>query len=158
MSNVWLFGPPGIGKSTIVQMAQDSGTFGFDFESIWGDQKAIDAVLLALQCTNPQNSFAIIGTAGLDPKIRYNGFKVLLTLSQSHYEERRLTRDIRVKEKAQQDRHLVSHWRALTDWDATVVANDQAFNVILGLIRKIKERPTHPTSVSGHSALEKAGS
>jgi len=142
MSNVWLFGPPGIGKSTIVQMAQDSGTFGFDFESIWGDQKAIDAVLLALHCTNPLNSFAVIGTAGLDPKLRYNGWKVLLTLSQSHYEERRIVRDIHVKEKARQDKHLVSHWRVLTDWDATIVANDQAFNVITGLLRKSKARPS----------------
>ena len=98
-----LFGPPGIGKSTITRLMD-----GFDLETSWPE---FDDVLFE------QNR--IIGSAGFSfDDERFNGhMKVLLTLNQDLYESRREERDASFPGKKDQANHVIEDWIEHGTWD-----------------------------------------
>jgi len=110
-----LFGPPGIGKSTLIKQLG-----GYDAEDNWPNY---DKAKL--------RSSQYVGTAGLqveDPIL--NGYlKVLLYLPQSEYDSRRKTRDANQTEKANQAHHKISDWMT-GKFDLMLLANRRALDII----------------------------
>jgi uridine kinase len=142
MRNVILFGPPGIGKTTIIKrLAADYCNVGaIDLEDYWGKPATVrdivellrlyDRLLMRGVSLKP----FIVGAAGVDPKPgNPPGLKVLLTLPQDVYERRRQTRDMAVLEKREQPPHLISNWERITSWDAVMVTNNQVITRIVSL-------------------------
>jgi hypothetical protein len=73
----------------------------------------------------------IIGAAGLDPSIVYPGFKkVLLSLTQTEYEERRNKRNLKHPEYAKQGIHLMEDWLHLTKWDKVINASGRVLDTV----------------------------
>lgn len=79
------------------------------------------------------------GTAGLDPRANYPGYKVLMILTQREYEARRRIRDALHKEKASQEAHQLVTWKQLTNWDYVVPADGNGFRQIIRLMRRPSE-------------------
>jgi hypothetical protein len=86
------FGPPGVGKSTLVKAA---GDLGYDLESTWPAPPDLDALM----------AFRRVGAAGHPPDAfpadRF--IRVLLLPPRSVYDPRREARDAVQPEKANQD-------------------------------------------------------
>jgi hypothetical protein len=102
MNNVILFGPPGIGKSTLIGDAKASGLKAVDLEDIDGRQR--------YQMPSHQRD-TVLGAADLDPSRVYPGdVKVLLWMPQAQYEVRRDLRDARQPGKKTQKPHLTRAW------------------------------------------------
>lgn len=105
------FGPPGIGKSTIIDQHN-----GYDMETSF---PTVDYVKL--------KKATVIGGAGHDHKDEmFKGMtKVLLTLPQNEYDERRESRDEDEPTKASQDRHEIENWlNKESEFDEVVKANE----------------------------------
>lgn len=141
MSNVFLFGPPGIGKSTLVWKFTMNGYTTLDFEKFWngwGDstlQSNRDNLMKIVSALwYPGDIHAVYGAGALDPKLKYPGRKVLLVLEQGLYEARRLKRDTARPEYAQQTAHRVDDWLDYTIWDDIVIANKGAFEAIVRIL------------------------
>lgn len=100
--NVILFGPPGIGKSTIIGHLKTLGERAVDLEDV--DSR------LRYQLPNSSDG-VFFGAADLDPKRKYrNAIKVLIYAPQEVYAARRLERDSRHPEKASQREHQIEAW------------------------------------------------
>lgn len=135
MRNIVLFGPPGIGKSTIIKRlrADYCNLEAIDLEDWWADKpkihRIIDVLRLYDRLLMEGVGFkpAIVGAAGVDPKPgNPPGLKVLLTLPQDVYEQRRAARDVAVVEKREQPPHLLSNWMRITVWDEVINADHSA--------------------------------
>jgi hypothetical protein len=145
MRNVILFGPPGIGKTTIIKRikADYCNVVGIDLEDWWGDKTRISEIIQFLRSADHLlmegvgfHPF-IVGAAGVDPKPgNPPGLKVLLTLPQDVYERRRETRDLAVLEKREQPPHRISDWMRITSWDEVINADQQAVAKVVSLAKK----------------------
>lgn len=86
------FGPPGVGKSTLVRAA---GRLGHDLEASWPTPPDLDALM----------TYRRVGAAGHHPDVfppdRF--IRVLLLPPRSIYDTRRAQRDLEQPDKAGQD-------------------------------------------------------
>lgn len=118
MANVIIFGPPGIGKSTTIRR----------LARYLGDERAVDLEesrpreLLGkygwdwMFCDGRMGGFNAIGGADLDPRAKYPGtVKVVLTLAEHDYQERRRLRDMMQPAKGEQPVQNVKDWAGIDD-------------------------------------------
>lgn len=138
MANVLLFGPPGIGKSTLISQAiQVLGeAFAVDLE----DPRSRDLYdLMGFDWMFNQGrngGLTIIGGAGLNPRMQYpRTVKVVLTLDESEYQRRRQMRDRKQPNKAIQPAQTVRGWSGIAD-AVYLPADEKALGAILALRRK----------------------
>jgi hypothetical protein len=69
----------------------------------------------------------VLGGADLNPKRKYKGaLKILLTMDQSRYEQRRARRDADYPEKANQKAHTIEDWIHGAEYDAVMNVDDRA--------------------------------
>jgi energy-coupling factor transporter ATP-binding protein EcfA2 len=97
--HVYIFGPPGSGKSTVVRMLQAKGCAAIDLEEIGAEP-------------GPGNMF--IGGGSVKPSSV--SLKVMLLPSRSVYDARRAERDLRIPHKAGQGDYY-DGFAASTDFD-----------------------------------------
>lgn len=129
-NNILLFGPPGIGKSTLIATLLKQGKRAIDLESLW-PSKVRFKVPYVIEGT-------YIGMADLNPKIRYpNSIKVLLYMPQSAYNRRRAARDKSYTEKASQKYHNVEDWLT-PDFDV-VLDVDHGIDETISMLEKLAE-------------------
>lgn len=120
--NIILFGPPGVGKSTLIGVLKTNGHGAIDLEDLYPNR-------LRFQIPNVVDQL-FIGAADLNPRRKYrNSVKVLLTMDQAAYEARRAKRDALNPGKAQQAKHLMSDWTKDVTYDAIIDVTDQAKSV-----------------------------
>lgn len=101
--NIILFGPPGVGKSTLIGYLKTRGQSAIDLEDLYPSR-------LRFQIPNVVKD-TFIGGADLNPRRKYRGcLKVLLSADQGIYEQRRARRDQQHPEKASQSKHLMADW------------------------------------------------
>jgi DNA polymerase III delta prime subunit len=107
-NNLIIFGPPGIGKSTLIRFLKDNGVPAFDLE--W-----LPDLNARMEFIRTHSGF-ILGGADVNPKepIKHS-FKLLLTMPQHLYDERRAARDQDDISKASQRQHLMSDWTKRCD-------------------------------------------
>lgn len=111
-ARIALFGPPGIGKSSIIEGLRRRKIFSaIDAETFPASERRNKARDPRIQ---------ILGAADLPPEfLRDQGyFLVLLDLPQKLYERQRATRDRRVPSKSLQPVHTTQAWRTSHHWDA----------------------------------------
>jgi hypothetical protein len=130
-----LYGPPGIGKSTLVKELRKRGLFAFDLEEFWSKQATIKEITHVISIL--PDSHCVLGTAGVDPTKVVPWKKVLLWLPQDEYEQRRRERDIKVPGKGVQQAHIMEDWMNLTRWDYKIKADAIALNQLFRLARSI---------------------
>lgn len=110
--NIILFGPPGIGKSTIISILKSLGQRAIDLEDMYPSR-------VRFQMPN-QLDDVFLGAADLTPARKYpNSKKVLLIADQSTYDARRADRDAKVSGKSNQAHHDVDKWRE-ADYDLII--------------------------------------
>jgi hypothetical protein len=133
--NVIVFGPPGIGKSTILERAENviGGDYAVDLE------REEPRKLLQLMgwnwmfCSGRLANCSIIGGADLDPRVDYpNTRRVILTLPEAEYRARRRARDARIPSKKLQPAQSVAQWTGI-DGAYYVEADEYALDKILAL-------------------------
>lgn len=101
--NIILFGPPGIGKSTIIGHLKLLGQKAIDLEDVYPNR-------IRFQLPSMVHD-TIIGAADLNPQRKYhNAISVLLYANQDHYDKRRAQRDSKQPGKASQSKHLIESW------------------------------------------------
>jgi len=124
VKKVLIFGPPGIGKSTICLEVAKKGLPSVDLENINQENRkeTFDSI-----------SYGIIGAADLHPKENYeNTIKVLLVLEQEEYEERRKNRDLIYHNKAKQSPHKISDWLTC-QYDYIIKADDGVVDKLINI-------------------------
>lgn len=110
MKNIILFGPPGVGKSTLLGILKTKGFSAIDLEDVYPNR-------LRYQIPNIVQG-AFIGAADLNPKRRYPAsVKVLLYADQKQYDARRASRDAVNKSKASQAHYLMEDWNTPNTFD-----------------------------------------
>lgn len=110
--NFILFGPPGIGKSTIIGQLKLKGVKAIDLEDIYPNNLRFSIPTLL--------DGVVFGGADLDPKKDYgpNVMKILITRrDQTSYERQREQRDHKYPEKASQNKHILSDWTRGVKYD-----------------------------------------
>lgn len=128
-NNIILFGPPGIGKSTILKKLSSLGYPTLDLEDVYPDK-------LRFKLPNYLHH-TFIGAADLDPKLHYShGTKILLTLEQSAYEARRDNRDKHVPGKSNQSHHLISDWLKGAHYDYVLNADGGILDRLIKIFGK----------------------
>lgn len=118
-----LFGPPGIGKSTIVKQLISLNYNCYDCEIDWPKSSELTFEL---------EQYQLIGTAGLqfnDPRLD-NFYKILLYLPQDLYEKRRMIRDDMYPEKASQNAHIIDDWILSSSYDMILLANSNVVTIL----------------------------
>jgi energy-coupling factor transporter ATP-binding protein EcfA2 len=101
--NIILFGPPGVGKSTLIGTLKTLGKRAIDLEDLYPNR-------IRFQVPNLVDN-VYIGAADLAPSRQYrNALKVLLVMDQDKYDARRSARDKQQPGKAAQSRHLMEDW------------------------------------------------
>lgn len=124
MKKVLIFGPPGIGKSTICFEVAKRGVPSIDLENINQESRKQTFDLI---------SYGIIGAADLHPKENYkNTIKVLLVLEQEEYEERRKNRDLIYPNKANQSHHKINNWLTC-QYDYIMKADDGVVDKLISI-------------------------
>lgn len=134
--NFILFGPPGIGKSTLLGKLKLEGKRAIDLEDVYPSRVrfSLPNQLAVLKDT------VFIGGADLDPKRKYpNAAKVLLIANQDAYDERRSQRDKGQPGKANQQHHSVDVWKT-DDFDFSIDTSahslDDTLQALLSLEKK----------------------
>jgi energy-coupling factor transporter ATP-binding protein EcfA2 len=129
--NIILFGPPGIGKSTLIGTLKTLGQRAIDLEDLYPNR-------LRFQIPNVATD-TFIGAADLDPKRTYpNAVKVLLYLPQDKYEARRAQRDQANSAKAAQRAHQIDEWLNGTEYGRIVDVSphpDQVAKTLIGIMK-----------------------
>jgi ABC-type multidrug transport system ATPase subunit len=114
--NIILFGPPGVGKSTLIGILKTDGYRAIDLEDIYPSK-------FRFQLPNMVGG-VVFGGADLNPQRSYpNTIKMFLSLPQDKYEARRAARDEQIPSKKHQSRHLISDWLNGAKYDFIVDAN-----------------------------------
>jgi predicted ATPase len=125
--NIILFGPPGVGKSTLIGVLKTRGQRAIDLEDLYPNQMRFQIPNLT------DNTF--IGAADLSPKRKYrNAKKVLLYLPQKAYDARRAQRDHAQSGKASQAHHEIDAWLEGTDYDVILDVSPHPNKVVQTLI------------------------
>lgn len=105
--NIILFGPPGIGKSTIIGILKTLGQRAIDLEDLYPNR-----IRFQIPNLTPNDEAVFIGAADLSPSRSYsNTKKVLLYADQSTYDKRRALRDREIPGKANQSKHSIDSWK-----------------------------------------------
>jgi len=108
--NYILFGPPGVGKSTLIGILKTQGMRAIDLEDLYPNK-------IRFQLPNLTDD-TFLGAADLNPSRSYrNAKKILLFLEQSDYDARRKERDANAPGKAQQAQHTIDDWRKGANYD-----------------------------------------
>lgn len=108
--NIILFGPPGVGKSTLIGILKSHGQRAIDLEDVYPNK-------IRFQLPNLLQD-AFIGAADLNPARKYHGaIKVLLFADQDVYDARRLARDNMQPGKGNQAHHDISNWMKGAKYD-----------------------------------------
>jgi hypothetical protein len=131
--NIILFGPPGVGKSTLIGHLKILNQNAIDLEDLYPNRVRFQIPNLV------DNTY--IGAADLAPSRKYrNALKVLLTMSQEAYDARRAQRDKQMPGKASQSHHLMSDW-AKADYDILLsVEGKTPIQVARTLISQVEGR------------------
>lgn len=131
--NIILFGPPGIGKSTLIGALKLRGQKAIDLEDIYPNALRYQVPSIVEGC--------YIGGADLNPQRKYNNCKkVLLYMDQESYSKRRAERDRYFKEKGLQARHDIDNWVKAGGFNYIVdVANKTPDQVVDELIKLISQ-------------------
>jgi guanylate kinase len=126
--NIILFGPPGVGKSTLIGALKSHGLRAIDLEDVYPSK-------IRFQLPSMVDG-VVLGGADLNPKRKYsNAKKVFLSMPQEAYEKRRKVRDAKVPGKENQMAHQVSDWLKGTHYDEVIdVSSD-----IKSVVSKLKE-------------------
>jgi hypothetical protein len=125
-----LFGPPAIGKSTLIDALSIAGYATFDAEALPRDVSR-NASTASHLCTEGHE---FIGANGIPPSDWRGGFLVLLALPRVAYDERRRERDAAVPKKARQVDVYDGFMRDTTVFDATVDASGSVDDVVRRLV------------------------
>jgi len=129
--NIILFGPPGVGKSTLIGVLKTLGQSAIDLEDFYPNRIRFSVPNLV------DNTF--IGAADLSPQRKYtNAKKVLLYLPQEKYSKRRALRDKANSAKASQREHLMDDWLENTEYDWIVDVSPRPNEVSKYLISLMK--------------------
>jgi hypothetical protein len=107
-NNFILFGPPGIGKSTIIRHLVKAGVPAFDLEDLPDLQSRYSFI--------KQHKGFILGGADVFPKEPIgHSFKCLLYGDQIAYDSRRAARDLQQPGKSMQSKHSMMTWRCMAE-------------------------------------------
>lgn len=118
--NIILFGPPGIGKSTMIGILKMAKHHAIDLEDVFPSK-------IRFQLPNQINN-AFIGAADLNPRRAYpNSIKVLLYMDQTNYEQRRAHRDAEQPEKSKQTGQMVDDWLKGTHYQLVLDVTDSNY-------------------------------
>lgn len=129
--NIILFGPPGVGKSTLIGVLKTLGQSAIDLEDFYPNK-------IRFQVPNFVNN-TFIGGADLAPKRKYtNAKKVLLYMPQESYSARRTRRDQGQPGKANQSEHNIQDWLENTEYDWIVDVSPRPEQVAKYLISLMK--------------------
>jgi len=132
MKNIILFGPPGIGKSTIIGILKTKGIGAIDLEDFYPNR-------IRFQIPNLVQG-KVLGAADLNPQRKYgNALKVLLIADQDSYDQRRAQRDAKDKGKASQAHHDVEVWKN-ANYDFIVDTSKQSVDRTAGDIIRIYKK------------------
>lgn len=134
--NIILFGPPGIGKSTLIGHLKTLGQRAIDLEDLYPNR-------IRFQVPNMTDN-VYIGAADLSPARKYsNAIKVLLTADQTVYDKRRSARDAKQPGKAAQKRHLMKDWET-AQYDILLRTDDgtpeQVARTLISLVERRKRK------------------
>jgi hypothetical protein len=131
--NFILFGPPGIGKSTIIGNLKIHKVNAIDLEDLYPNR---------LRFTIPNIvDNTVLGGADLNPQRKYhNARKVLLYAKDDIYQKRRRARDSQIPGKAAQNPQSSDTWLKVAHYDYIVDTTndtiDGTVNQILQLLKK----------------------
>lgn len=130
--NVLIFGPPGIGKSTLIGKLKVGGVPAVDLEDICPSK-------VRFNLPNLTNG-VVYGAADLNPKQKYpNSVKVLLIADEVQYKRRRALRDAKQPGKKNQQEHTIAQWEPdSSNWD--YVVNAASLPQMEAEVTKILER------------------
>lgn len=127
---IMLFGPPGIGKSTIVK-----NLHGFDLESVpvytaTGVNISLLHQTISAALIRKVKLFAAGGVLPCHLPEPRDCYTVLLHLPQTDYESRRYHRDSLMPHKSLQSPHKISDWFALYNWDNHLLADNNVVPIL----------------------------
>jgi adenylate kinase family enzyme len=132
-----LFGPPGIGKSTLINFLAGLGFNAFDLERIQSNYRRSAIAIL-------DNFY--IAAADVPPAddAWTDTIKVLLDMPQEAYDARRAGRDHWHPEKATQSHHNIDDWLDYAKYDIILDVSRKIRPTLLYLTRKTRKYLVHP--------------
>lgn len=133
--NIILFGPPGVGKSTLIGILKTQGKRAIDLEDFYPNK-------IRFQLPNMVDG-TFIGAADLNPKRSYrNSKKILLFMPQAEYDERRKQRDAKIAGKGSQAHHLIDDWMKGVTYDRVIDVSgtpDRTASLLISYLREVEK-------------------